>query len=71
MVTARPKKILAKALSCRVFGYQSHTEADIDSFLNFIHKIDLQVSSRVKRLPNEVFFVEVLLLLSVKKSYFK
>jgi len=40
--TSRSSILLDKALSIRVFGFQSHTQLDIDSFLNFIHKVELQ-----------------------------
>ena len=43
MLTSRAKRLREKALAIRVFGYQSHTQLDIDSFLNFLNMVELEV----------------------------
>ena len=44
VVTANGEKLKDKALVIRVFGYHTHTQLDIDSFLNFLNLVDLKVS---------------------------
>ncbi|XP_047130201.1 uncharacterized protein LOC105847333 isoform X2 [Hydra vulgaris] len=49
-LTSRSEKLKEKALTIRVFGYQSNTEAEIDSFLNFLN---------MTRLEAEIFAIPV------------
>lgn len=42
LLTASSKTLKEKVLSIRVFGYQSHTQLDIDSFLNFLNMVELE-----------------------------
>eukprot|EP00795_Rhopilema_esculentum_P016365 gene16365-7762_t len=41
-LTACGAKLKDKALVIRVFGYHTHTQLDIDSFLTFLHLVDLK-----------------------------
>ncbi|XP_065644674.1 uncharacterized protein LOC105847333 isoform X4 [Hydra vulgaris] len=49
-LTSRSEILKEKALTIRVFGYQSNTEAEIDSFLNFLN---------MTRLEAEIFAIPV------------
>lgn len=42
LLTSSSKILKEKALAIRVFGYQSYTQFDIDSFLNFLSLTELQ-----------------------------
>ena len=41
--TANGERLKDTALVIRVFGYLTHTQLDIDSFLNFLNLVDLKV----------------------------
>lgn len=41
-LTSIGRHLRERALTIRVFGYQSHTQTEIDSFLNFLFKVELQ-----------------------------
>lgn len=41
-LTSRGAKLKDTALVIRVFGYHTHTQLDIDSFLTFLHLVDLK-----------------------------
>ena len=42
-LTSCGARLKDRALVIRVFGYQTHTQLDIDSFLTFLHLVDLKV----------------------------
>ena len=43
MLTSASTKLREKVLTVRVFGYQSYSQLDIDSFLNFVNMVKLEV----------------------------
>ena len=64
VLTSVGSNLREHALAIRVFGYQSHTQSEIDSFLNFLYKISLQ--AQIFTIPVKPRYLWGLLIMTVQ-----